>query len=127
MEDKFKLNTSCKYCEKPMDAKYRSKRFCSPKCRVYFGRENQLKEVLAKGYDKDLLDNIEENNKPENKERILKERNTVNAASTKSKNPLTENEARHPLWKEGDPKEGSMGFYSKYGVSTYSELESKLK
>ncbi len=35
---------------------------------------------------------------------------------------------KHPLWKEGDPKEGSGGFYMKYGFSTYDEIEkSKTK
>jgi len=32
---------NCAYCESPMTPKYRNKRFCSDKCRVYFGRENK--------------------------------------------------------------------------------------
>ena len=40
-EDKFKKQTNCGYCGKEMDAKYRSKKFCSDKCRVYFGREDK--------------------------------------------------------------------------------------
>ena len=39
MEDKFKKDTNCKYCGQEMEAKYRSKKFCSNKCRVYFNRE----------------------------------------------------------------------------------------
>lgn len=31
----------------------------------------------------------------------------------------------HNLWKEGDPKEGSLAFFSKYECSTYEELELK--
>lgn len=37
---KFDKKDICGYCGKKMDAKYRSKRFCSDKCRVYFSREN---------------------------------------------------------------------------------------
>lgn len=37
-----------------------------------------------------------------------------------------ENTSKHPLWKENDPKEGSMGFYMKYDCYTYEELQ-KLK
>jgi len=33
---------------------------------------------------------------------------------------------KHPLWKEGDPKEGSMAFFNKYGVESYNELQ-KIK
>lgn len=32
-------------------------------------------------------------------------------------------EVKHPLWKPGDPKEGSNGFYLRYGCSTYDELQ----
>jgi predicted nucleic acid-binding Zn ribbon protein len=39
MEDKFEKRKVCLYCEKEMEAKKRSKRFCSDKCRVYFKRE----------------------------------------------------------------------------------------
>jgi hypothetical protein len=41
---KFDKNTKCAYCETDMNPKYRSKRFCSDKCRVYFNREKS-KEV----------------------------------------------------------------------------------
>ena len=34
---------------------------------------------------------------------------------------------KHKLWKEGDPKENSMAFYSKYDCANYAELEQKLK
>ena len=50
-----------------------------------------------KGLHDSVLAQIEENNKPENKERILKERNTV-AEKPKSQYPLTTNEAtKEPL------------------------------
>lgn len=38
--NRFDKRDACGYCSKKMDAKYRSKRFCSDKCRVYFNREN---------------------------------------------------------------------------------------
>ncbi len=42
MTDKFEKRKNCLYCEKEMDAVYRNKKFCSDKCRVYFGRENKV-------------------------------------------------------------------------------------
>jgi hypothetical protein len=39
MTNKFEKNTNCAYCNKPLDAKYRTKRFCDDKCRIYFNRE----------------------------------------------------------------------------------------
>lgn len=35
--------------------------------------------------------------------------------------------SKHPLWKEGDPKENSMAFYMKYDCYNYSELKDKQK
>jgi len=51
-EDKFKKETNCRYCGKEMEAKYRSKKFCSDKCRVYFGREKKIIEVLESEYQR---------------------------------------------------------------------------
>lgn len=39
MIDKFAKRENCLYCERAMEAKNRSKKFCSIKCRVYFNRE----------------------------------------------------------------------------------------
>lgn len=39
--NKFEKRTVCEYCEGALEAKNRNKRFCSDKCRVYFGRENK--------------------------------------------------------------------------------------
>lgn len=36
----FDKNIVCEYCKKEMVASYRSKRFCSDKCRIYFRRKN---------------------------------------------------------------------------------------
>jgi len=38
---KFEKRDTCEYCNSKMDSKYRSKRFCSPKCRVYFARDDK--------------------------------------------------------------------------------------
>jgi hypothetical protein len=38
---KFDKKEICEYCEEKMEAKYRNKRFCSVKCRVYWNRENK--------------------------------------------------------------------------------------
>lgn len=34
-------------------------------------------------------------------------------------------EVKHPLWQEGDPKEGSISFFNKYRVETYDQLAIK--
>lgn len=74
----------------------RPRKFCDNKgkCRLAHWNKNNPKEgkyVLKSKYDA-LLAQIKGNNKPENKEKILNERNAVNNASTKTTNPLTENE-----------------------------------
>ena len=40
----FDKNIVCEYCKKEMVASYRSKRFCSDKCRVYSRRGNNTPE-----------------------------------------------------------------------------------
>lgn len=40
MANKLDKRTNCEYCDKVLDAKYRSKRFCDDKCRIYWNREN---------------------------------------------------------------------------------------
>jgi hypothetical protein len=40
---KFDKKDSCEYCEEKMDSKYRNKRFCSDRCRVYWNREDKKK------------------------------------------------------------------------------------
>lgn len=67
VEDKFKKETNCGYCGKEMEAKYRSKKFCSDKCRVYFGRDkkahddgrNNPFENAARGRDENGVNNDE--------------------------------------------------------------------
>lgn len=112
MANKFEKNTNCAYCDKPLDAKYRTKRFCDDKCRIYLKREKayekMIDEVLAKPEFKKLQTETLKN-------LIL----TGQAELPKS--------TKHPLWKENDPKEGSGAFYLKYDCSSYSELENKAK
>ena len=41
----FDKKEFCEYCKQKMDSKYRNKRFCQPKCRVYWNRENKKPQV----------------------------------------------------------------------------------
>lgn len=50
---KLDKNSVCEYCQNEMISSYRSKRFCSGKCRVYFGREN-VKFNVQKTVQKDV-------------------------------------------------------------------------
>jgi len=75
-------------------------RFC--KLLELHKREIKKKPTVTK----ELKDKVAENNLPENKERIEEERN----------------ELKHELFKEGDPKEGTMAFFNKYGRMSYKEL-----
>jgi hypothetical protein len=75
----IKKNENCLYCGEKMESETAKKKFCSDKCRVYFGRELKAK--------------IAENNKPENKARILEERNTIKSTIPEpfKINPETQN------------------------------------
>lgn len=39
---KFDKRETCEYCEEKMNSKYRNKRFCSARCRVYWNRESKI-------------------------------------------------------------------------------------
>lgn len=39
--------------------------------------------------------------------------------------PLPVENIKHPLWQEGDPKEGSLAFFNKYLVENYDQLAFK--
>lgn len=52
-------------------------------------------------------------NTPKRKEKPANEERTVSDGG------------KHPLWKEGDPRENSAGFMMKYGCCNYRELEAK--
>lgn len=51
---KFDKRDTCGYCNGKMEAKYRSKRFCSDKCRVYFNRENVKFDVQKTDKNKNV-------------------------------------------------------------------------
>lgn len=45
MSNKLDKRTNCLYCDKALEAKYRSKKFCDDKCRIYWNRENKAKKT----------------------------------------------------------------------------------
>lgn len=72
-----------------------------------------------------LKKEIEKNNLPENKAKILKKREIIlNTPPLAPTGQLLDIEnCHHPLWKEEDPKEGSIAFFLKYDCNSYQELE----
>lgn len=42
---------NCQYCDKPLDKKYKNKRFCDSFCRVYWNRENKVVEKPKEGME----------------------------------------------------------------------------
>ena len=86
MKGKLDKNTNCEYCGKDLEAKYRSKRFCDDKCRVYFNRENKPPKIEVK----DLTAPTEEV-KP-------KETPTTNYAVDTA--PVFKNDVERMIWNE---------------------------
>jgi hypothetical protein len=75
-----------------------------------------------------ILKAVRENNKPENKARILAERNAINEVpADKRKYPLLPKEVvNKPIIRdEVEPKEGTKTFFKKYGAYTYDALKAK--
>jgi hypothetical protein len=99
--------------------------YCSTKCRTYAYREslNKIEKVdlVEKFKIHDLGDGVTVKEKATN---VLGGGNTFKNSKAGLLIPKPD---KHPLWKQGDPKEGSMAFYKKYGVATYEELEKKQK
>jgi predicted nucleic acid-binding Zn ribbon protein len=127
--DKFKKQTHCLYCGKEMDAKYRSKKFCSDKCRVYFSRENKNeipKEIRQHPLTPDnMIAPI-----PEKKTQIkdlTKPTQEIKSPTPPTTNFTIDTTGKHPLWNVGDPKENSVAFLVKYGVPNYEELQKSKK
>lgn len=113
----IKKTENCLYCGEKMESKTAKKKFCCPLHRVYWNREKE-KGTLG----------LEIKIKNGKAELVKYDRESVLPASNESSNPKNDvNTDKHPLWKEGDPKEGSMAFYLKYDCYTYSELENKNK
>jgi hypothetical protein len=121
MTNKLDKRTNCEYCDKPLDAKYRSKRFCDDKCRIYWNRE--------KKFEKELTDVLKENRITVSK--TQNDLNTIGVAITKTENGKIERV--DPLSREGqeiqskinEPKENTMAFYLKYDCYTWGEVNSK--
>jgi len=125
------MNTMCLNCDKEIcqtDGK-REKLYCSDKCRADFNQKKKVKtkRILLSDWIKLEAGELP----PEWVEKYFKkypDRLPKTTALTpgdqlhRSSSAIT-SEKKHPLWKEGDPKEGSMAFYNKYGYDTYKELE----
>lgn len=122
------VQRQCQYCGKEYEAKKKNGRFCSSVCRVNFNRAKE------RGFDKRALNPFPASDLPANYfEMLLRRQKCADLPAELKKNPMTpdeaipaKNEGKHPLWKQGDPKEGSMGFYNKYDCASYEEL-AKLK
>lgn len=83
----------CKYCGKEIEAKTTRKEFCSDLHRVYWNREH-----------------------PQTTVKVLKE------VAKRMGAELVAVESKHPKFDPKDPKEGSAGFYLKYGVFKYDDI-----
>lgn len=124
----------CLCCSSEYFSFSRKSKFCSAICRVYWHRENKTEQgkvlddltTIAKATpagkpNSGILKAIEINNLPENKERILKERNTV-VPKPADVYKYPAEATKHKLWKQGDPPEGSNSFYLRYGAFTYDQI-----
>lgn len=114
----------CQYCDKKMESITAKKKFCSTVCRVYFNREKKIEKIL--------------NNSKNERSKLLSDQLTFGVSITKTENkeikrihPLSKEgnlvlgkieEKEHPKYLPTDPREGSAGFYLKYGVFTYDEI-----
>jgi tRNA(Ile2) C34 agmatinyltransferase TiaS len=71
--NRFEKNNFCAYCNKEMESAYRSKKYCSAKCRVYYSREiaNKSKEdaisINEKNAPYDPFERLKELQKLKNK------------------------------------------------------------
>lgn len=76
----------------------RVKVFCNSTCRSNYWQKADRLEKAGKTDEEvvKILSQITKNNKPKNKKRIEKERNTVAVISAKIQNPLTESQMIRP-------------------------------
>lgn len=109
----------------------RKRLYCSDSCKTKFNQRKkggkvrwisiEKHEELKKEFD-ELLSIL----KTPTKEKPAQRPSAVSGETVAvqlNKNSL----AKHPLWQEGDPKEGSAAFFMRKGVFTYDELENKTK
>ena len=91
----------------------KKKKYCDQNCNTKHWKmlhptyKPKTKRLSLEEY-KILTEQIKENNKPENKERILAERNAVPKEMDVRKHPLTTEEAH-------EPAPGTMAWFLKYG------------
>ena len=91
---------NCIYCGEKMESITAKKRYCSAKCRLYFNREKTK--------------SLNVNSLPINKD------NLIDLSLAK---PIDiKNKEKSLVLPQNEPKEGSIAFYKKYGVSSYAEL-----
>lgn len=113
-----------------MEAKYRSKKFCSDKCRIYWNRENKKTPEVNVKQSMGKMEMLVPNNDriTLNGKKIARnsDKKFVTVKFTETKEDR-EQSKKHPLYKEGDPSEGSMSFFLKYGVSSYDEIEGGIE
>jgi len=93
------INTkTCLNCGKDLVQlpKKRSKVFCNNTCRSNYWQKSERLEKSGKTTEEivSILSQIAKNNKPENKERINKERNTEHKVGESHKQPEVDNSAR---------------------------------
>lgn len=128
-ENKFEKRKTCLYCNCEMEAKYRNKKFCSDKCRVYHGRENkkiqpQIIPVLPKTI-------FESKNESEgSKGYLARIREETSQGNTPVCNPTFQISDLDNLIKEADRPQRKVGEKSldyKLRVAEWEENNSKLK
>ncbi len=130
------------------DVKTIRKKFCSDLCRVNFNNETKskkepiderIKEYFSKVTPDEIIAHYEslgytfKIKQEEPKIKLDKYFKVVNNTSNEVKQKVSnmldklDLENKHPLWKQGDPKEKSNAFYFKYGCFSYEELENLKK
>ena len=123
----------------------RKKKYCSAICRnkismaTFLSKPKELKtiRITIEEYDRliatsKLVIALQANKKSESiklDKYFEVVNNTSNEVKQKVSNMLDklDLENKHPLWKQGDPKEKSNAFYFKYGCFSYEELENLKK
>lgn len=127
MNNKFDKQVKCGYCEKEMTSIYRSKKFCSSKCRVYFNREKKSLNITnaLMTTKENVIESVDKAKKINNV--VLSKNNETSKKEVETILINTEPLSKHKLWKEEDPKENSGSFFLKYGYSTYLQIENESK
>lgn len=142
--------TKCLNCENKFEQPYgkREKRFCSDKCRVDFNqkRKAKTKTIPMEMWRSDIIKFVEavdgqwnlmdgrkgnfvwakDSTPVETKHTYLPAKEDIIVPKENGVVEVHKTE-KHRLWKDGDPKEGSMAFFLKYDCYTYDELQNKQK